>query len=394
MSKKLKVVITKANRWTYFYWFLLGFYELEKEGKIKLKYELSFENWLSSNRYTRKIGRTLNLFKEDSYDLRGYILYPNNTKKLFCIDSADSPYLFNSDDLDKVDCYFKMQCPKDLNKDYFELTKEIHIPWLDHNHKNELHNYETVGIRGERALCNNFEENCYKIKPLMIGPRRLGTGISYRALKKGYDNYLSSRNDIKTKKVMCYFGNSMGPEPEKNVSTIDYDWEKDIVGYYKNKISHPNEKRAKVSEIINALGKGYDGRIITEGNSDAGLKENKNLVVPINDFCAYIAQFEYNFNVSGYRLSIPNRFIESFMVGTGIITDKLSVKWYLPFDKEEVLETEEMGYKKIDDINWDKVKKYIEKIPDSNPSKIIKCFEEKWAPKKVAEYILNEIKKS
>ena len=55
MKKKIKVVIESANRWSYFYWFLLGFYELEKEGKIKLKFDLSFENWMSSNKYTKKI---------------------------------------------------------------------------------------------------------------------------------------------------------------------------------------------------------------------------------------------------------------------------------------------------------------------------------------------------
>ena len=79
--KKTKVVITGATRWTYFYWFLLGFNELKKEGKIVLKYKLSFENWLSSKRYTKKIGKILKLFKEDSYNLNGYVIYPNGTKK-------------------------------------------------------------------------------------------------------------------------------------------------------------------------------------------------------------------------------------------------------------------------------------------------------------------------
>lgn len=50
-----------------------------------------------------------------------------------------------------------------------------------------------------------------------------------------------------------------------------------------------------------------------------------------------------NLNISGYRMSVPNCFIESFMVGTAIMTDELFVKWYKPFDKE-VFETIGMSY--------------------------------------------------
>ncbi len=394
MKKKIKVVIESANRWSYFYWFLLGFYELEKEGKIKLKFDLSFENWMSSNKYTKKIGNKLKIFHEDSYNLNGYVLYPDNTKKYFCIDSADSPFLFNGEDLNKVNCYFKMQCPINLDCSYFPLTDKIHIPWLDHHHKKQLHSYLSVGERGERAVCSSFSKNRSKIKPLMIGPRRLGNGISYKELKKGYDNYLQSRTTKKENKVMCYFGNAKGPESENNIDKLDFDYEKDIVGYYKDEISHPNEKRARVADIINEFGNGYDGRIISLGNSDSGQAKNNDLVVPIEKFCDFIAKFEYNFNVSGYRLSIPNRFIESFMVGTGIITDKLSVKWYLPFDKTEVHETVSMGYLKNSDVDWDSVKDDLAHLEKSDPNKIISCFEEKWSPKKVASYILKEIENS
>lgn len=393
-NKKIKVVITHATRWSYFYWFLYGFYELEKQGKIKLKFSLNFENWLSSNRFTKKIGTTLKLLHEDSYNLNGYVLYPDNTKKYFCIDSADSPFLFKDEDLKTVNCYFKMQCPKNLEQNYFALTDEIHIPWLDHKHKNEVYKYEVAGQEGERAICESFKENCYKIRPLMIGPRRLGNGISYNALKKGYENYISARQIQKEKKLMCYFGNSMGPKPEENIKFPDYDHESNIMGYYKDKISHPNEKRAIIADILNELGEDYDGRIIRNGYFGSGQKKNENLYVSLEDFCSFVAKFQYNFNVSGYRLSIPNRFIESFMVGTGIITDKLSVKWYLPFDDVEVKETVSMGYKKIDDIDWSLVKKDILNLQDGKAKEIISCFEKKWAPIKVAQYILKEIEKS
>lgn len=383
-EKKVRVVIQSAKNWQYFLWFLLGFYELEKAGEIKLDFELSLKDKLRSNRNFERINKKFKLIKEDSYNLYGYVLYPDNNKKTFCIDCADSPFLFSNEDLNKIDCYFKMQCPKNLERDYFTLTDDIHIPWLDHFVKD-----------GKRDECVDFKKNRNKIKPLMIGPRRLATSISYKSLKKGYNNYIKDRSTEKSKKIMCYFGNSQGPKPIDNVKSPDFNKESEIVGYYKDIISHPNEKRAIIADILNSLGSEYDGRVISQTNSDSGKHSNNaDLVVPIKDFCSFISKFQYNFNVSGYRLSIPNRFIESFIVGTGIITDKLSVKWYLPFSEDEVKETETMGYVKNELVNWDKVKEDIKNIKNSNPKEIISCFEKKWSPKQVAKYMLEEIKKS
>lgn len=90
-------------------------------------------------------------------------------------------------------------------------------------------------------------------------------------------------------------------------------------------------------------------------------------------------------------MSIPSRFIESMMVGTAIVTDQLKVRWFLPFD-EEVVEISEMGYLPDYKINWRKVKSDLENLKDSNPQKIVKRYEDKWAPIKVAEYMIKTIK--
>lgn len=391
-KNKPTVVITSANIWSCFQWFLLGFYELRKRGQIDFRLRVPLSDRVFSNRYTAKAGEILHLKRENDCNLRGYVLYPSGIKKYFCIDPADSPYLFHAKDLQDVSCYFKMQCPKDLEKEYFPLTKEVHIPWVDHAHKDDtLKSYEAVG---ERKICAAFTENRHKIRPLMVGPRRLNAGISYFELKRGYQNYIRGRNIPKTKKLMCYFGSAKGPVPEVGVTNPDYNWERDIMGYYGDKISHPNEKRAIVAKIIESLGPDYDARVINNGNSDAGRNRDMALYIPLKDFCAHVAQFQYNYNVSGYRRSIPNRFIDSFIVGTGIVTDKLEVKWYLPFDKEEVVETVEMGYLKNTDVDWNTCEKDLRNLPESDPAKIIACFEEKWAPAKVAEYMLQEIENS
>ena len=137
---------------------------------------------------------------------------------------------------------------------------------------------------------------------------------------------------------MCYFGNSKGPKPKRvKKEKLDVDSESELMGYYKDIIQHPNEKRAKAKTIISKMEpiELYDARIINDENSDTvGTFTNKQMVVPLEDFCNHVAKFQYNLNISGYRLSIPNRFVESFISGTAIVTDKLSVKWYKEFDKE------------------------------------------------------------
>ena len=191
---------------------------------------------------------------------------------------------------------------------------------------------------------------------------------------------------------MCYFGNSLGPKPEKYTSNPDFDWEADIMAYFGNKVNHPNEKRAYVADYIATI-ENCDARIITRNNADTGIQENKDLVVPLEDFCDFISEFEYNINVSGYRMSIPSRFIESFIVGTGIITDKLRVKWFLPFE-EEVKQTVEMGYLPMNEVDWQSFKKDLSSIPKTDSNKIIELYEKKWSPISVANYIIDTVKNS
>ena len=86
-------------------------------------------------------------------------------------------------------------------------------------------------------------------------------------------------------------------------------------------------------------------------------------------------------------MSIPSRFIESFIVGTAILTDKLSVKWFQPFE-EEVVETEEMGYLLDEQINWNKVDLDIISLPKVNKQSILELYKKKWAPDVIATYII------
>lgn len=391
-NEKTTFVITNAHRWSYFQWFILGLYELEKKGEIRLVFKLPFGSKLltlfDNKNMSSVCYRLIQKFEDDSYNLTGYIICRDGVKKKFVIDSADSPFLFDMEALSEVNCYFKMQYPIDLdNNSGFRLGKDIYIPWCDHRHVDKTLKLTDRGKRVEFELTDEMKK---KIHPLMIGPRRLSRSNTYNSLREGYDNYLSSRSVTKNKMIMCYFGNAMGPEPEKEVVEPDYDWEGDLLGYFGADINHPNEKRAKLAALIAKKGNDCDARVISRGHSDCG-DIVSNEVIPLEDFCKHISQFRFNCNVSGYRCSIPNRFIESFMVGTAIFTDKLHVRWYQPFDENEVVETVEMGYIPEQSVDWQQCKSDIENLKHVDAERIIECFNQKWAPEVVARYLVNTV---
>lgn len=112
----------------------------------------------------------------------------------------------------------------------------------------------------------------------------------------------------------------------------------------------------------------------------------------MNQFESFVSKFEYNVNVSGYSLSIPSRFIDSFMVGTAVITDKLHCRWYKDFDSSEVLETVEMGYLPLNRVDWEKFTDSLRSLPQADAVRITNLYKEKWAPNVVAQYIIDTVK--
>lgn len=393
MKKNIQVVITGGHRWSYYEWFLLGFYKLQEQGEISLKFKTPLISRLLTYPNIKFGYRVLNHFQrkleKDTYNMTGYIIFEDGIKKRFTIDSSDAPYMFNVNLLKETDAYFKIQYPCEIDRKAFHLTPDIEIPWVDSEHVDGAG--KVLTSRGERKIITNLDQYKHKIYPLMLGPRKLSAGLSKYALVKGYNNYISDRKVDKSKKMMCYFGNALGPKPEK-VDKPDYLWEGDVLGYFKDKISHPNEKRAVVADYIAELDNS-DARVISRAYADSGLDQNKDLIIPLSEFCAHVANFQYNFNVSGYCKSIPNRFIESFMVGTAIMTDKLCVKWYLPFDQYEVVETVEMGYLPMKEVDWETFTYDLKSLPETDSSSIIERFNKKWAPEVVAKYILDTIRK-
>lgn len=391
-SFKPTVIVTNlSNRIQYYQWFVYGLQLLAKKGEIKLEFKVPFMQrfLLYNNKFLVRCVNKIQYLKGGQAEEKtkayftGYIKY-GTKQKCFCIDSADSPNMFCGAQLRKVDAYFKLQCPMEITEKGFKLGN-VYLPYFD----SEFANPQDAGKQcAKRKLCPDVLDLKDKIKPLMIGPRSMGRSCSFQELDAAYHNLLTARSVKQSEKAMCYFGNAAGPVPTEHVTEPDWDWESDILGYFGNKINHPNEKRAKIADIMDGLGEGYDARVINRGNADTGVNTNEELVIPLKDFSKHVAKFQYNVNVSGYRMSIPARFIDSFVCGTAIATDNLHVKWYHPFG-DEVTEIGEMGYLPYDEVNFSEVTDKLKHLKPVSKEYVIEQYEKYWAPAKVAQYIID-----
>lgn len=389
-ERKITVTINQlpVDSFSYFQWLLLGLKELENEGLLKLKYHISLFDriallWFNSKWVAGALRRLIHYVNKVSrYNLVGEIEC-DGIKKTFTLDSKDSPYIYTVKLLKECDYYFKLHCPIEIEKEGFEIMPSVRVPYMDI----EFGDNKGDNAVFSRRISSEVYELRDKILPAMGVPRRLAWGCRYKDMKKQYLRYLESQNVVKDKKLFAYFGSTDAVKGSKT-KVFDMDWEPDVITYLSRfNSSHPNEKRSIAVKHINELGDKYDGRLIHELVDGKEVVHREN-VIPLVDFCDFIAQFEYNLNISGFRMSVPNRFIESFISGTAILTDKLHVKWYKPFE-DEVVETVEMGYLPNGDVDWDTFKKDIVNLPKVDKEKILKAYNEKWSPVAFAKYVVN-----
>lgn len=390
MNQNIPTIEIKAlPRYSYFEWFLLGFYELERQGKIRLKINVDWVRTIAKYTSSKYINGALKrtFRKHEVVYCEGIMHYLGKEFK-FCIDCWDEPTNFDERLLNESVCYFKMQYPASIEDDGFKLTEQMTAPWVfgrEYIGQGHGNGFDMVLMPIETLQVVRS-----KVKPLMVGPRMLSWGISYKALRNAYQNFCSNSRYPTTQRMMCYFGNAKGPNPRIENGVPCYVGNK-FCKWAPNHIS-PNEKRAVAYEIMREMGSAYDARLISDGKP-GDPPTRPEMIIPREEFCKFVSNFEYNLNISGNCMSIPNRFIESFMVGTAIVTDKLSVKWYKPFGCE-VVETVPMGYLPMDEVDWEQFKKDIANLPPVNKKDILHEFDTKWRPDVVAQYMIDEILKS
>ena len=374
--KKIVIASVPVQYHSYFQWLILGLYELQHNKEITFQFRLPFYQYVyffMLNDYWRREGyRFLSryrMLKNESYAMTGFSIDAKGNKKRFVFDIADSPFAFDAGYLQSSDIYFKAQCPKNIDAKGFRLSDKVYIPYA------------------VTVLTNQ-----HKIKPAMLGPRRLAWSIKYLALKDAYNQYLSHQTAQKKGRLMCYFGGASGPAVKAVVSSNgNFDGEDIIMSRFANELQHPNEKRYKLFKLIRKMGINCDARVIDKaGVVDDAMYVTKDAPVPLKDFTQHVAMFQYNANVAGFRLSIPNRFIESFMVGTAIVTDQLSVQWYRSF-KEEVMELPEMGYLPDELVDWNLIEEKLHALKEINAQKVIDQYNKNWAPQALARYVVAEL---
>lgn len=398
MNRKTVVVLTDiSDRPHYYQWFLYGFLLMEREGKIRLRYRTPLMQQLLASDILYPLAkifyrqRSIVMNRQGKYApkqrslLKGYVR-KDGKRNYFCIDSADSPFLFSGKDLKERDVYFKMQCPRKINAEGFPVGN-IYIPWSDYEY---VAGVNTYSLKGERKQCPEAILHKNKIKPLLVAVRSMSRSNSFKALDAAYKNLLKARHVPRTGKAMCYFGNDRGPKPSHCKENPDFDWEADILSAYADRMNHPNEKREKIAAFLESLGDGYDARIIDRGFADQEKRQYTSLVIPLKDFSRHVAKFDYNINVSGYRMSIPGRFMDSFVCGTAIATDNLSVKWYHPFG-DEVAEMGAMGYLPDEEVDYAAIRNKIKNLQPISKQSVIDKYETYWAPRKCAEYIVKTV---
>ena len=379
MSNKKVIVITDIGDWAYFQWFLYGFYLLQRKKEICIKFKLSpFQKMttLFRNEHLCKLLYKLNSKHEKRY-LKGFLI-ENGKEMHFCIDCSDSPFVFNVKLLESVDRYFKIQCPKVIDKDGFRLNKRILVPFLSD---------EKVCDRHCKNITCKVIKFKNKIMPLMVGPRRMSYSNTFWSLNRFFKKATLLSKNKKTKSIMCYFNNDVPPTPEAGNGVCDFDSEASLCFYYKGYINHPNIKRGRMADIVNGLGHSCDGRIINRSDFSPTGNKSSDLYIKLKDFPSFVSDFVWNVNISGFRLSAPNRFLESFMVGTRVFTDKLHVKWFDSFG-DGVFETIDMGYELLTDSDWNKITEDLKKC--LTDKKEVDTFS-KWNPELVANYILKSL---
>ena len=363
----------------YFEWLYTGLQILEQEGRIELRHEGSAaDRWL--RRHPRFWGKfdqhftqtSLWLFPVDHFSLAGKVQCGGKVMR-FAYDVTDSPFTYALAHLEQSDLYFKTQCPIDFDPEGYPLSNTIRVP------------YHPEVLRSK-----------HRIRPAMSTGAITSTFDLKRNLKV-LDGHREIPVDAKSFRIFASFGGDKGPPPlnasDPFSAPHNYHNERSIVTAYGEGIQHPNEKRAEVVRILRKWNvPDVDARIWNSSDSQI-----QGPALAWDDYMKTVAASVFNVNISGFRRSLPFRFLDSFQVGCGIATDTIGTRWYQPFESDlEVVEFGDLGYEARDKVDWSGVEQRLRALYDSvdlkqnRASEIRDLFAKKWHPRALAEYVVRE----
>lgn len=363
----------------YFEWLYTGLQILEQEGRIELRHEgCAADRWL--RRHPRVWGKfeqhcsktSLWLFPVDHFSMAGRVECRGKQMR-FAYDVTDSPFTYALAHLEQVDLYFKTQCPITFEAEGYPLSNSIRVPY----HPEVLRCQQRI----RPAMSTGAITNTFDLK------RNLKALHAHRGIPA----------DSKAFRIFASFGGDKGPPPWKESDSFpaphNFHNERSIVTRYGDAIQHPNEKRAEVVRILRKWNvPDVDARIWNSSDS-----EIQGEALAWNDYLQTVASSVFNVNVSGFRRSLPFRFLDSFQVGCGIATDTIGTRWHQPFDSDlEVVEFGNLGYEARADMDWSAVEQRLRALYDSvdlkqnRASEIRNLFAKKWHPRALAEYVVQE----
>jgi hypothetical protein len=348
------------NHVGYFDWLVTGLGLLEQKSELHLRFDLPAIKRALSYRYLRWGAKALcpnwvSKVNGHMWWLEGEINF-NGKISRFVFDVTDHCYNFAEYLLPECNCYFKCQL-HDAFPDPLPLNRQI-----------------------QRPMSKVAQEFAHKVKPAMLG-RPLSRALDFRKNLRMLRDWETRAQKIKSKRVIAYFGNDIDCEATSRLSHEQ--------GLYQ----HPNLKRGRIVRYLRSLNHSQVDARLVQSSDDT-------FVGPaMNDDATYanaVAAAAYNINVSGLSLSLPFRFIDSFMLGTAVATDDLSLHWYAPFDDQEVMELGPMGYELDADVDWNRVEDQLLKLVHSNPDQhesraahLINRYRQLWSPEALARYVVN-----
>ena len=295
----------------------------------------------------------------------GEIRFGDRTVR-FAYDVGDSPFGFHLPLLSASDLYFKCQHPVAIVEEGFPLSSRVRVPFAP----------DVLVARD-------------KIRPAMLG-RPLSRTLDLRRNLDMLDRWRQFADSPRRTWLIAFFGTDTPPSESQAPG------EALLMRQHAGQVSHPNYKRGEmVSWLRDRFDGTVDARII---NTNDPSRRGPGIGDP--GYPAFLASGMFNVNITGFRRSLPFRFIDSFLVGAGVLTDELAVKWYQPFEKDvEVTNLGRLGYELDADAEWTRAKAVIEAIAADAAAHharvkpaILDRFERYWHPAAFARYIVSECK--
>jgi hypothetical protein len=94
---------------------------------------------------------------------------------------------------------------------------------------------------------------------------------------------------------------------------------------------------------------------------------------------------------------LPFRFMDAFMCGAAVATDRLETRWPKPWEiGTEIFEIGDLGYELDEEVDWKAVKLRFEAIYEwagnhgEHWKAVQDLYRKKWAPPVYARYVLDE----